>query len=152
MAAENPTNKQLKSPKRPNYNEAPKFNTQKKATIQPKHFIFPDVISPDEPENVEQIKLPMEPQKYNFCEDPNYMFKPYTAPEMVLAPSFSFGMLPLSSPIFRNFTENSESLFPLPSPISPWLLSPMAFSSFHLRMPNTPNMRIEGRPGEYMPM
>ena len=151
-STENPINKELKSPKRLNYNEAPKLNTQKKAAIQPKHFIFPDIANPDEPENVEQNKLPMEPQKYNFWEDPNCMFKPYTAPEMVLAPSFSFGMFPLSSPTFRNVTENSESFFPLPSPISPWLLSPMALNSFQLRMPNTPNMEIDERPGEYIPI
>lgn len=126
--------------------------SNKKAKVQPKYFIFPDTATPRNKE-LNEASHPNTPKFTTFAnQEREYtnqisptclVQKPQLSinTEVLPSPTFRIEQSFVGSPIFeRESNEKKETQMVLPSPISAWLLSPLALHSYGFNFPDTPNM------------
>lgn len=126
--------------------EISKSSSNKKVKIEPKYFVFPETATPRNSEINELPQFaPVAIQEHNWMERKNsncYTEKMQRSQlsintELIPSPSFRITQGFINSPLVDyDYTDKRE--FIQPSPISAWLLSPLAcrLHSF----PNTPNV------------
>lgn len=128
--------------------EVSRSSSNKKVKIEPKYFVFPETATPRNNEINELPHCgtpqftPASIQEHNWMERKNsncYLGRPQLSinTELIPSPSFRITQGFINSPLIDcDYADKREAI--QPSPISAWLLSPLAFRLHSF--PNTPNV------------